>query len=527
MRPASGADPTPDRLARALPWLALVGAVLLLAVGLPGDAWGRVGGGQGYSGGGGGYSGGGYSGGGYGGGGGGDGGALVELLVWLIIRHPTIGIPLTLVIGAVFIYSKLQHGGGAMGGGYRSHHPSTAQARRPDRATRPAPVDSIVVVDPNFSEPLFIDFVQLVYARVQRARGDGDLDPLRPLASDRVVAKLADDRGNLSEVRDVIFGSTRIFSVRKSQGRLHLVVEFETNLTEVRNGQPRQLLCKERWTFGRKLGVLSPGPERMRSLGCPSCGSTQELDTDGRCPNCGTIRTGGASQWIVDDIAVMQRRPLGRIELHRGGGVEPGTHLPTRTAPDLSVQMRALLTRHPDFSWADFERTVVDIFTRLQQAWSEQRWELARPYETDALFQTHRFWMERYAREGLVNRLDQVQVQRIEKVRVGVDAFYESITVRIFASMLDWTESVETGEVVGGSRTELRVFSEYWTFIRRIGGPANPDGGGWDAEHCPSCGAPLDRISQTGVCGYCDAKITTGDFDWVLTRIEQDEAYVG
>jgi hypothetical protein len=32
---------------------------------------------------------------------------------------------------------------------------------------------------------------------------------------------------------------------------------------------------------------------------------------------------------------------------------------------------------------------------------------------------------------------------------------------------------------------------------------------------------------MAGVCGYCDAKITTGAFDWVLSRIEQDESYVG
>ncbi len=30
---------------------------------------------------------------------------------------------------------------------------------------------------------------------------------------------------------------------------------------------------------------------------------------------------------------------------------------------------------------------------------------------------------------------------------------------------------------------------------------------------------------MAGICDYCGAKITSGDFDWVLSRIEQDEAY--
>jgi hypothetical protein len=32
---------------------------------------------------------------------------------------------------------------------------------------------------------------------------------------------------------------------------------------------------------------------------------------------------------------------------------------------------------------------------------------------------------------------------------------------------------------------------------------------------------------MAGVCEYCLGKITSGDFDWVLSRIEQEKAYVG
>jgi len=46
-------------------------------------------------------------------------------------------------------------------------------------------------------------------------------------------------------------------------------------------------------------------------------------------------------------------------------------------------------------------------------------------------------------------------------------------------------------------------------------------------KFCGSCGAPLDQVNQAGVCGYCDSKITTGRFDWVLARIDQPEAYRG
>jgi hypothetical protein len=32
---------------------------------------------------------------------------------------------------------------------------------------------------------------------------------------------------------------------------------------------------------------------------------------------------------------------------------------------------------------------------------------------------------------------------------------------------------------------------------------------------------------MTGNCEYCAVKVTSGEYDWVLSRIEQDEAYTG
>jgi hypothetical protein len=32
---------------------------------------------------------------------------------------------------------------------------------------------------------------------------------------------------------------------------------------------------------------------------------------------------------------------------------------------------------------------------------------------------------------------------------------------------------------------------------------------------------------MAGNCEYCQARVVSGDFDWVLSRIEQDEVYTG
>ena len=67
-----------------------------------------------------------------------------------------------------------------------------------------------------------------------------------------------------------------------------------------------------------------------------------------------------------------------------------------------------------------------------------------------------------------------------------------------------------------------RRFSEYWTFIRRRGAKESGHGD----KNCPNCGAPL-KINMAGVCEYCQGKVTSGEFDWVLSKIEQDDSYTG
>ena len=46
------------------------------------------------------------------------------------------------------------------------------------------------------------------------------------------------------------------------------------------------------------------------------------------------------------------------------------------------------------------------------------------------------------------------------------------------------------------------------------------------AQACPGCGAALE-INMAGSCAYCGAHVTAGEFDWVLSRIEQDDSYSG
>lgn len=489
-------------------------AALLLVLAAAAEAWARVGGGHSYGGGG---AGGGYGGAGYGGGE--DGGVLIYLLLRLVIEYPAVGVPLA--VGAAAWWYYQQRTMGQLSGYSRTRDWSAAVT--PTRR-QTADVRALQDRDPNFSRPLFLDFMTLLYTRVQSER-TGDMAGLAAYVSPRVREGLrkSTEAAAVERVGDVIVGSIRLTSVEGlGSPVVHLKVDLETNYTEqYRQGGAKTLYSVERWTLSRKAGVLSQAPEAILKLACPSCGSPSELDPDGRCPYCGSVVNDGSFAWVVTDLQVRSR--VERPPLHLGPwGQEVGTELPTRYAADYPLRRKEFVARHPDFSWKGFTRRVEETFMALQEAWASQQWERARPYETDHLFSTHRYWIEAYRRAGLTNRLEEIELHRVEPVKIEVDAYYEAITVRLWASMKDYTVDA-SGKVVGGSARTARRFSEYWTFIRRTGS----GGRSGDPRACPSCGAPLDRVNMAGVCQYCGTKVTTGEFDWVLSQIEQDEAYAG
>jgi hypothetical protein len=79
-------------------------------------------------------------------------------------------------------------------------------------------------------------------------------------------------------------------------------------------------------------------------------------------------------------------------------------------------------------------------------------------------------------------------------------------------------------KIVFGDRS-VQPFKEDWTFQRSVG-VATSNKPGTLENTCPSCGAPVS-LTQIGECRYCKAAVTSGKFDWVVSRIEQEDATDG
>lgn len=499
-------------------WFQVLAIVLLAFIGvaLGAEMFARPGGGSSFGGGGGG---GGGSFGGGGGGGGGDGG----FIIYMIIRYPHISIPILILFVAFRIYMsrKAPKDFVASDANGRTHKIARAQALN-------AQLEAYKNQDPNFSQTLFLDFTQHLYYQVHHTRSKPEFHNLRPYFDQHLMENLIElNERSRVDVSELVIGSVDYVSFQQNEHYDIISLDFDANYTETRQGHSNRLMVLERWSFRRRRGVQSRGPEDMETLTCPNCGSGLELTSTGACKSCSQIVEPGEKHWEIISISTLRRQVQPAQQF---GHYEPerGTTLPTIYDPNLQARLQIFAQQHniPDFSsyWEPLEKNVIiPIFKKVYEAWEEQNWEKARPLMTDFLFMSQRYWMDAYRAAGVVNKLDDLQINRVELAKADLDKYFETFTVRIQAAVKDYAVN-KSGKVIGGKPNTLRHFSEYWTFVRRTGVEAAPTE--YKADACPNCGAPV-KMGQTGICGYCDTKVTTGEFNWILSRITQDEVYYG
>lgn len=398
---------------------------------------------------------------------------------------------------------------------------STTYRTRPAEKHYPsitAAMQAVSSRDDAFSWILFEDFVHTLYVEAHTARGAGTLDRLAPYLSAAAIDVLRSRDG--VAVSTIIVGGLRVTEVRVDQAARTIValVAFTSNYTETSSDHAQSYYVEETWRLTRDADLPSRPPERVRVVDCPSCGAPLEKVVAGKCSHCNTVTSAGSHDWQVDAIRVDAREPRGPMLI--GTTEEVGTDLPTVVAPDVEKRFGALVARDPSLTWLGFTQRVERIFATFHATWSAQQLDGVRPFLSDNLFETQRYWVRAYQSEGLRNVTEGARIAAIHLSRVTSDRYYDALTVRVYASCRDYTENAQ-GKLMGGSRDEVRQYSEYWTFVRsadRTGAPRVDDG-------CPNCGAPVTEINMAGTCTHCSVKITSGAFDWVLSRIEQDEVY--
>ncbi len=458
------------------------------------------------------------SGGGYGGGGGGGGGGFaIDLLIWLLIENPVIGIPIVLIVIAVVIVKSVAS---SRMKGWSTTPTEVAAVQQFEQSSLVPRVelDRIRTIDPGFSVVLFEDFVYMLYAAIQRARATGTAS-IAAYLSEQVASSMRD--ASLSEVSGIIIGAMRTLRFSGTGGAtVEVEIEIEANFVEKpRTGSERRYYVVDRLLLQRATSARSRPVQRARTLDCPSCGAPLEAIRGTECSYCKQNVGFGRFDWMVQEFSNRTCEPRG--PLLTSDVREEGTDLPTIVDPGANSRFREVEVRDPALTWGAIEARVAHVFGELQVAWSGRDPKQIRPYVSDNLFQSMVYWIDLYVQQHCRNMNENARILRIDLANILSDAHYDAVTVRLFATGLDYTVS-DDGRLLSGNRSRPRTYSEYWTLIRNSGSKGSTQGN----ANCPNCGAPL-KVGMTGNCESCNARVTSGEFDWVLSRIEQDEAYSG
>lgn len=164
-------------------------------------------------------------------------------------------------------------------------------------------------------------------------------------------------------------------------------------------------------------------------------------------------------------------------------------------------------------------------FVRIQQAWSDQDLRSCRAFISDGVHERFNLYIRMQQEENIRNRMKDVRVTDAEIVCVTSDTHFDTIHVRITASAISYNEDLTTGRRVDRrSSTSPIRFTEIWSFSRRPGVPTHPTASVMEGR-CPNCGGTVEIVDRAQ-CPHCDSVVNSGQYDWVLAEITQDEEWV-
>jgi predicted lipid-binding transport protein (Tim44 family) len=121
------------------------------------------------------------------------------------------------------------------------------------------------------------------------------------------------------------------------------------------------------------------------------------------------------------------------------------------------------------FDESRFKDTTMDIFFKIQGAWTARELSPASNLLTEEMKRIFQQDIDKLLQERKINRLENIAVRKAEIVESWQETGQDYIRVLFTANLLDYTVEESTGTVIAGSKTDPVKFEECWTFTRPVG----------------------------------------------------------
>jgi predicted lipid-binding transport protein (Tim44 family) len=142
---------------------------------------------------------------------------------------------------------------------------------------------------------------------------------------------------------------------------------------------------------------------------------------------------------------------------------------PTEPEWDLEKGLSHIQQLDPLFTEDKFKDQAMDYFFKIQGAWVDRDMSTVKHLLTTDMFDLLQEDAEKMRSDGLINRLENIAVREVNSTEAWQESGQDYLTLRVYATLLDFTLDEKTGEVVSGSKIEPVKFEEYWTFTRPVG----------------------------------------------------------
>jgi tellurite resistance protein len=440
-------------------------------------------------------------------GGGGDASFIVDILLWLIIRHPAVGIPLTIcVVIGYFVWKRMNDGDTST----RKAIDKAESERRTSVSASAVEgwVAALKAKDPNFDLMKFFDRTKREFLELQDAWFKRNLEPVRKYLSDATFQRLVTQLKlmELLGVRDAIADpqvvDLQIIGLEQndSYDSVHIRVTAQlcdddapANFTDeqalalARKKKPEQFT--EVWTFVRKPGTQTKVEGDTSQGKCPNCGAPFEGGAANTCEFCGAIVNSGNYDWVLAEIT-------------QGSQFQPHPMVPEGFAKarqsDPSLTTEALEDRASLLFWKWVEsQTLSDAGRLAKVAVPAFQAEVKGGIDHLTAQGKQKFFVE--CAVGGVNTQQLTQAN-------GKD---------IAAVEIKWSAKIGIGPKGGKPPALPSQPQRYVMLLERASGAMTSADHGMSTNRCPNCAAPLTDNGQPS-CEFCGALLSSGEKDWVM-----------
>ncbi len=217
---------------------------------------------------------------------------------------------------------------------------------------------------------------------------------------------------------------------------------------------------------------------------------------------------------------IMYRSSQGGYSAHMSQTIRRGLEIDSSTRREKGLE--SIRQRDPAFNVDAFLNRCRDLLPAVQDAWSKQDMSPVRHFISDGVYDRFALQIEMQKGCGIRNEMRGVRTLDSRLIGSASDGFFDTLHVAITAEAVDTLVALEGGRRIQGGDVPA-AFTEVWTFLRRPGAKtlASP---GLLEGYCPNCGNKL-RLSTSITCEACQALINSGEYDWVLSEITQQESW--